>query len=168
MTQITFLRLRGQAATASTVGAASKQERDACVLHLRVEIHTAGWLSVRLGEELPAVKNQNFMEGGLGSPHTPSTGSMSKVQESTNWANLHTWAEMPVVQGFGGSSITSQTELSFWIGARLDSGSPKGPDQIYFQPGFRWGQLGAAVEKSWNLGPAAILLCGQLHPHSFL
>lgn len=64
--------------------------------------------------------------------------------------------------------MASQSELSSWLGAHLDSELLKGPDQIYFQPGFRWGQLGAAVEKSWNLGPAAILLCGQLHPHSFL
>lgn len=68
MTQITFLRLRRQVTTASAVGVASKQARKGHlrVLQLRVEIRAVEWLSIRLGEELPDVRNQNFMEGEIG------------------------------------------------------------------------------------------------------
>lgn len=90
------------------------------------------------------------MAGSLGSP-PPSTSRVSKVQEPTNWGILHTCTEMSVVQGFGGKCMTSRTELSSWLGAHLDSGLLKGPDQIYFQPGFRWGQLGAVVDEKLEI-----------------
>lgn len=43
------------------------------------------------------------------------------------------------------------------LGPHQDSGLLKGADKIYIQPGFRWGHLGAAVEKKLESRPCCRL-----------
>lgn len=60
-----------------------------CVLQLRVEIHAAGWLSVRLEEEHPDVRNQNFKEGRLGvSPHLQQVGRQEYKSPPTRTTSI--------------------------------------------------------------------------------